>query len=270
MIGKYKVIKIGGSCLKKYQDLDILLNILKTTKYNYVVVVSAFFGVTKLIDEWYNTKNQDIYNQIIKIHKNIFEKVFPEKNFEKDFYYIDRIKNIHRLQIQEALTLGESMSSFIVLLFLKKNGLDIQTSSPNPAVFGNSDFLNLDKTKKIIIEYFNIKKSQHILTDGFSSWHNGVLDNLGKEGSDMTAVLWAYTLGVPCVLYKDVGALYTKDPNKNINVKKIDKISFDEYKKNFYNAGIIYNRVIDFCIKNNYDIFIYDFKKNILGTKISS
>ncbi|MEO0128022.1 MAG: aspartate kinase [candidate division WOR-3 bacterium] len=55
------------------------------------------------------------------------------------------------------------------------------------------------------------------------------ITTLGRGGSDTTAVAIAAALNAQkCIIYTDVDGVFTEDPNRFPDVKKIDKISYEE------------------------------------------
>ncbi len=265
-----KVIKIGGSCLTSAEDIKKIVSILDT-KDDIVIVISAFKNVTNLIEFWFDTKNKKYLDKLENKFKIIFENLFSNKKFKSDFLIFNEIVNIHKNNISRnhAQALGEKISFSMIEMYLKDIGISIDISDDDPLVFGDNNSFDLEKSSNKILDFFKSKKHRHILTQGFASIDaNGELNNLRREGSDLTAVIWAYALSVRCILYKDVGAIYTDDPSKNKIAEKITKISFYDYKDKFYFSQIIQDRVIDFCIKYGLNISIHSFDDNSCGTKL--
>ena len=55
------------------------------------------------------------------------------------------------------------------------------------------------------------------------------ITTLGRDGSDTTAVAVAAALQVKeCYIFTDIDGIYTEDPNKNLNVQKLEHISYDK------------------------------------------
>lgn len=265
-----KVIKVGGSCLSRPESVMNLSLFLKNNKKDsFVVVVSAFKGVTNLIERWFDDRDVVALQEILSLHKFFFETLLPKCHFLVDFPEFEELKNIHlnRVDRNEALSLGEKMSSSLIARYLQEQGVDIVQDPRDPFVFGNQDFYDFDQSSREIEKFSLQRKHNHILTQGFSSWDKGNKSNLGREGSDLTAVIWARSLGAECILYKDVGALYTGDPHINADAEKIESISFSQYQKNFFGAGVVYDKVIDFCIDHEQGLSIASFDKNTLGTE---
>ena len=78
---------------------------------------------------------------------------------------------------------------------------------------------------------------------------------LGRGGSDTTAVAFAAAFeAIRCDIYTDVDGIYTTDPRITEKARKLNKISFEEKRKNIKYLGYIKNRKKFF---DSIDIFIF-------------
>jgi aspartate kinase len=85
---------------------------------------------------------------------------------------------------------------------------------------------------------------------------DGHITTLGRGGSDTTAVALAAALGqsygetVTCEIYTDVDGVYTADPRKVPNARKLDLISYEEMLElASLGAGVMHNRAV-MCGRN--------------------
>ena len=214
--------------------------------------MSAFKNITNLLEQWYDKKSILAYNNILCINQQFFD-YFSSGKVEKHFSDIlNEIHDIHSYTREYGVTLGEKISVAIISHFLQKNLIDINICDVDPLIYiEESKELDLGKTiTQINIAYFR-KISDYVITQGFACWDHKIKgSNLGREGSDLTAILWAYVLHCECSLYKDVSALYTGDPKKYPNAQIVPNLTFTEYKKGYLGTGFIHDRVIDFCLKH--------------------
>lgn len=265
-----KVIKIGGSCLKKTSDLEHIANILIEDNYAYVVVVSAFKNVTNLLEKWFDNGDTDARDEIVRIHDDMIS-YFSDQKLEDYTMLYGELQSIHRCTREAALALGEKMSAPIIRDFLKSRHINIEMLESDPLVYvDDSGEINLETTADVINKRFYERTSQHVITQGFACWDSqNNPSNLGREGSDLTAAVWAYALKTVCALYKDVGALYNKDPKKHHDVEKIISITFGEYQNAHSGAGVIYDRVIKFYLHNKIETPLeIRSLDNVFGTQI--
>jgi aspartate kinase len=101
--------------------------------------------------------------------------------------------------------------------------------------------------KENIGSLFNQNVQQLALTQGFiGSTADGHTTTLGREGSDFTAAILAYSLDASeMVIWKDVSGLLNADPKYFDDPIKIDAISFREaIELSYYGATIIHPKTI--------------------------
>ncbi len=97
------------------------------------------------------------------------------------------------------------------------------------------------------------------------------ITTLGRGGSDTTAVALGAALGAErCIIYTDVGGVYTEDPNRFPGVKKIKRLSYEEMLElASRGARVLHPRASAIAARYNIPIEIKSsFKKNS-GTLIT-
>lgn len=129
------------------------------------------------------------------------------------------------------------------------------------------------------IEYINtqrikeeLKNGKIVIITGFQGINkNNDITTLGRGGSDTTAVALAAELKAKqCYIYSDVDGIYTADPNKVSNTKKIENISYEEmFALSSEGAKVLHDRCIEIGEKNNVQIITGSTFNNNLGTVIS-
>ena len=84
------------------------------------------------------------------------------------------------------------------------------------------------------------------------------ITTLGRGGSDTTAVSLAAVLGADqCEIYTDVDGVYTTDPRKLPEAKRISQVSYDEMLElASLGAGVMHSRSIEFGKKFNVPIHV--------------
>ena len=76
------------------------------------------------------------------------------------------------------------------------------------------------------------------------------ITTLGRGGSDTTAVSLAAVLGSSCEIYTDVDGVYTTDPRKLPEARKVSRVSYDEMLEiASVGAGVMHSRSIEFAKK---------------------
>lgn len=114
----------------------------------------------------------------------------------------------------------------------------------------------LSNRKIVVVAGFQgINKSYNITT-------------LGRGGSDTTAVALAAQLRADlCQIYTDVDGVYTADPRKVKNAKKLDHISFDEMLElATMGSQVLHNRSVELAKRYNVNLEVLSSFSRLPGT----
>ena len=287
-----KVFKFGGASIKDAPSIKNILDIIsKYEKDNLVIVVSAMGKTTnaleKVVDSYFNDKAQlqssisDVFNFHINILNNLFEKnhfIFSELNtsFEKLGSFIKSNKSpSYSFVYDQVVSLGELISSKIIYEYLLKNNMDCSLIDARNCIKTNSKYrggkVQWDMTNKKIKEL--ISDSKINITQGFiGSDSNNFTVTLGREGSDYSAAIFAYSLNAESLsIWKDVPGLLNADPKFFSNTKLLNQISYSEtIELAFYGASIIHPKTLQPLQKKEIPLFVKSFKNPLSnGTVIS-
>ena len=287
-----KVFKFGGASIKDAPSIKNILEIIsKYEKDNLVIVVSAMGKTTnaleKVVDSYFNDKTQlqssisDVFNFHINILNNLFEKnhfIFSELNtsFEKLGSFIKSNKSpSYSFVYDQVVSLGELISSKIIYEYLQKNNIDSSLIDARNCIKTNSKYrggkVQWDMTNKKIKEL--ISDSKINITQGFiGSDSNNFTVTLGREGSDYSAAIFAYSLNAESLsIWKDVPGLLNADPKFFSNTKLLNQISYSEtIELAFYGASIIHPKTLQPLQKKEIPLFVKSFKNPLSnGTVIS-
>ena len=198
---KIVVLKFGGTSVGTIKKIKNVANIISNyvkKKYKVIVVSSAMSGVT---------------NDLINKSKEISES-FSE------------------IEYDVLVSSGEQVACSLIAGSLIDKGmksrswlawqLPIITEGPNK----NARISRINKDK--IIKY--LKKGGIPIITGFQGiTKDERITTIGRGGSDASAIMLAkFFQADKCVIYTDVEGVYTTDPNKLINAKKIKVISYEE------------------------------------------
>ena len=96
------------------------------------------------------------------------------------------------------------------------------------------------------------------------------ITTLGRGGSDTTAVALAAALGADsCEIFTDVDGVYTTDPNKVKNARKIPQISYEEMLELArLGAGVLHSRSVELASKYNVPLHVRSSFSNAFGTMV--
>ena len=287
-----KVFKFGGASIKDAPSIKNILEIIsKYEKDNLVIVVSAMGKTTnaleRVVDSYFNDKAQlqpsisDVFNFHINILNNLFEKnhfIFSEINtsFKKLGSFLKSNKSpSYSFVYDQVVSLGELISSKIIYEYLIKNNMDCSLIDARNCIKTNSKYrggkVQWDMTNKKIKEL--ISDSKINVTQGFiGSDSNNFTVTLGREGSDYSAAIFAYSLNAESLsIWKDVPGLLNGDPKFFSNTKLLNQISYSEtVELAFYGASIIHPKTLQPLQKKEIPLFVKSFKNPLTnGTVIS-
>ena len=250
------VLKFGGSSVANDEKLKLVAN--------------------KIID-FYNQKNNVVV--VVSAQGKTTDSLINEAN--------SLSKNPDKREMDVLLSVGEQITIAKLAILLKELGYKaisltgwqagISTNNTNQdAIIKNIDTnritKELEKKKIVIVAGFQgINEEQDITT-------------LGRGGSDTTAVAIAATLNSSkCLIFSDVDGVYSADPNKISNTKKLDNLSYEEMLElSSEGAKVLHNRCVEIADKHNIPIITkstfkegegtisYDSAKDMAGTFVKS
>jgi len=198
---KIVVLKFGGTSIgtiKKIKKVAEIIASYKRKNYKVIVVSSAMSGVT---------------NELIK------------KSFEISDNFSDSEYDV-------LVSSGEQIACSLIAGRLIHNGyksrswLSWQIPIFTNGIHKNSRINQIKKNK--IFEY--LKEGGIPIITGFQGINNkGRITTIGRGGSDASAIMIAKFFNAEkCIIYTDVEGVYTTDPNKLREAKKIKVISYEE------------------------------------------
>jgi len=180
----------------------------------------------------------------------------------------------YKRELDHLLCTGEIKAAALFSMVLL--GMGIESKSLNFNTLGiktNEEHFNATVKD---VDITNIKK---LLDDnivavvpGYQGVNNrGEVTTLGRGGSDITAVAIAVALKAEeCVLFKDVGAIFSDDPKVNEHVKKFNKMSYDELEEiSGRGCKVVCQESIEMAKKNKLVISIANPENFNIGTTIS-
>ena len=198
---KIVVLKFGGTSVGSIEKIRNISNIIQDYKKkgNKVIVVSsAMSGVT---------------NDLIKKSRMI------SKNFSDSEYDV-------LVSSGEQIACSLIAGKLIDKGYMSRSWLAWQIPILTKGHHKNSRINQINK--KEIIKY--LKKGGIPIIAGFQGINNEKrITTIGRGGSDASAIMLSkFFKAKRCIIYTDVEGVYTTDPNKLYNAKKIKEISYEE------------------------------------------
>lgn len=271
---KYKVYKFGGASVKDANGIKNLQHILNLHQgeERLIVVVSAMGKTTNLmeqiVDAWYYNKealpqlcqtlkinhyqvaydlggnSAEIISQLNRFFDKLAQILAEGHSDNYDFDY-DRI-----------VSFGEYLSTTIISNFLNQNNINnhwldackiIRTDNCYREGRVNWD-ITVQEVQKHIQNIHDTDPTQPIIiTQGFIAGTSEKLrTTLGREGSDYTAAIIAYSINAEDVtIWKDVPGLLNADPKIFPDAIKLDAIPYREaIELSYYGASIIHPKTL--------------------------
>ena len=116
-----------------------------------------------------------------------------------------------------------------------------------------------------------LERNRVVVVAGFQGLNKlDDITTLGRGGSDTSAVAIAAALHADrCQIYTDVEGVYTADPRKVRNTRKLEEITFDEMLElASLGAQVLNNRSVELAKKYHVNMEVVSSLKNIPGTKV--
>jgi len=236
------VQKFGGSSVANTERLQNVANIVTDTYKagNSVVVVVSAQG--------------DTTDDLIEKSKEINPS--PSKR-----------------EMDVLLSTGEQISMSLLAMAIEKLGFPVvsltgwQIEMKTNSIYSNARIKNIGN-ERLLKE---LDKKNIVIVAGFQGINKyDDITTFGRGGSDTTAVALAITLKADlCQIYTDVDGIYTADPHKIKNAKKLEDISYDEMLElASLGAQVLHNRSVELAKKYNVNLEVLSSFNKVCGTKV--
>ena len=238
------VLKFGGTSVADNEKLNLVANKITTLYdegHNVVVVVSA-----------QGKKTDQLLNEACEL---------------------DKTPNSRELDV--LLSSGEQVSISKLSILLNQLGYkSISLTGWQAGIFTNNTNQNA------IIEHIDTSRitkelslGKIVIIAGFQGINsNSDITTLGRGGSDTTAISVAAALNArECYIYSDVEGVFTSDPKKVAEARKLKEVSYDEML-DISNEGakVLHNRCVEIGKKFNIPIIAKSTFKEDEGTIVNN
>lgn len=185
----------------------------------------------------------------------------------------DMNPNPPKREMDMLYTIGEQMS--VALMGMVMNNLGVPAISLNAfqvamhttSVYGNARLKRID-SERIRHE---LDQRKIVIVTGFQGINKyDDYTTLGRGGSDTTAVALAAALNADaCEIYTDVDGVFTADPRKVPNARKLDQITYDEMLElATLGAGVLHNRSVELAKKQGVQLVVRSSLNTSEGTVV--
>lgn len=271
-----KIFKFGGASVKDAGAVKNVAAILSAygAAENVLVVISAMGKTTNalesLADAVFYRKGDAafILGEIKKYHFDIIAELFPDTDHpvyneisntfvELDWAAEDEPTENYNYEYDKIVSMGEILSTKIVSIYLNECAVtnewwDIRglIQTDNTYREGKVDW---ELTQQLVDRYLlpafgsAAGKGKIVITQGFlGGTSENFTTTLGREGSDYTAAILAYTTNAESVtIWKDVPGVLNADPKWFDETQKLEQISYqDAIELAYYGATVIHPKTI--------------------------
>ena len=267
-----KVFKFGGASVKDAPAIENLKNILQRYENEQLVVVISAMGKTtnfleKVLDAYYHAPENvpSLVAELRARHESVAEELMGADNPflpHSEWIFARLDEQLRRptsdnfdYDYDRIVSFGEMLSTTLIAIYLNTQGIETQwldarklVRTDNTYREGHVDWAVTEKlVRNAILPYFQERSHGIVLTQGFIA---GTAENqtttLGREGSDYSAAILAYTLDAESVtVWKDVPGILNADPKRFPNAVKIDTLTYHEtVELAYYGASVIHPKTL--------------------------
>ncbi|GAA0076563.1 aspartate kinase [Clostridium sp. CTA-5] len=181
-------------------------------------------------------------------------------------------KEPDKRELDALIATGEMISSSLLAMAIKELGYDAVSYTAYQV-----GIRALGPHGKSLIENINGEKIRESLLEGkivvvagFQGINeDGDITTLGRGGSDTSAVAIAVRLDGECEIYTDVDGIYSVDPRKYPNAKKLDEIDYEDMLElSSLGAQVMHSRSIELAQKYKIPVYVGLSNSDIKGTVI--
>ena len=166
---------------------------------------------------------------------------------------------------------GEQISIALLAMAIEKLGCPVVSLLGWQAGFNTSSAYGSARIKNVKPDRLRSEIDRHniVVVAGFQGVNKyDDLTTLGRGGSDTSAVAIAAALRADrCQIFTDVEGVYTADPRKVDNAKKLQEITYDEMLElATLGAQVLNNRSVEMAKKYNVELEVLSSLKRVPGT----
>lgn len=226
-----------------------------------VANTERILNVAKIITETYS-KGNDVIVVVSAQGDTTDELINKAKEINED---------ASKREMDVLLASGEQISISLLAIAIEKMGYPVvsllgwQAGFKTNSAYGAARIKSIDPSR---IEK-EIDKKNIVIVAGFQGLNKyDDITTFGRGGSDTSAVAIASVLHADlCQIYTDVEGIYTADPRKVSNAKKLSEISYDEMLElATLGAQVLNNRSVEMAKKYGIELEVLSSFKNLPGT----
>ena len=169
------------------------------------------------------------------------------------------------------LSAGEQISISLLAMAIEKLGYPVISLLGWQAGFQTDSNYSAARIKRLHTDRLTseLAKKNIVIVAGFQGLNKyDDITTLGRGGSDTSAVAIAAAIKADvCQIYTDVDGVYTADPRKVKNARKMDEITYDEMLElATLGAQVLNNRSVELAKKYNVELEVLSSLQRLPGT----
>ncbi len=287
-----KILKFGGSSVGSSESLKQVEQIIASEKKPLIIVVSAFYGVTNLLEKaaeqaagnnnYYLQTLEEITEKYTSVVKTV---VTPTEqttvlSIVTDLLQqlSDILSSVYKLNDlapkihDRILSFGELLSAQIISKVLHvayKDSRELLVTNDN---YGKAT-IDFDVSNSKIETAFNNLSESCVVPGFIAATPEGITTTIGRGGSDYTAAIIAAALSAEILeIWTDVDGFMTADPRKVSKTFAIGNLSYSEAMElSHFGAKVVFAPSIQPTFQKNIPILIKNtFNPEAPGTLISN
>jgi len=275
-----KVFKFGGTSIKDVHNIKRIAEILiKYASEDLVVVFSAMGKITNILEEVvdnYMQKNgqaEDKLQLVKDFHTHLLGELFESNHaiynevnnlfVEIEWVLEDQPNPNYAFNYDQIVSVGELLSTKIMSAYLNKNSFKNSWVDARDIIRTDNKYRNAkidwEQTISSCKEHIN---SFPIITQGFiGCTSENFTTTLGREGSDFTAAILAFSLDAEqVIIWKDVDGVLNADPRFFEDPEQLVSIPFEEaIELAYYGAKVMHPKTIQPLQKKSISLEVKSF-----------
>ncbi|MBQ9413799.1 MAG: aspartate kinase, partial [Clostridia bacterium] len=190
---------------------------------------------------------------------------------------IDKAKEINpkasKREMDMLLAAGEQISIALLAMAIEQMGYPVISLLGWQAGFQTNSTYSAARIKRVNPERISkeLDKKRIVIVAGFQGLNRyDDVTTLGRGGSDTSAVAIAAAMRADlCQIYTDVEGVFTADPRKIPNARKLEEITYDEMLElATLGAQVLNNRSVEMAKKYNVELEVLSSLTQKPGTKV--
>ncbi len=182
-------------------------------------------------------------------------------------------KRPSKREMDQLLAAGEQISIALLAMAIEELGCPAVSLLGWQAGFRTNTTYSAARIKRVETERIRseLEKKRIVVVAGFQGINRyDDVTTFGRGGSDTSAVAIAASMKADvCQIYTDVEGVYTADPRKVPNTRKLDEITYDEMLElATLGAQVLNNRSVEMAKKYNVELEVLSSLNPVPGTKV--